>query len=174
MSRNLGPRIAVSLAIFVAAGCGGGVHGNQKHGTGMSSTTSKIVRGGLVVPADRVPTALSREGRLIHYRKGPTPQGFVKAYFGTAETKRHVKTQFGILLAGKPGAERYYDKAMLRLVPGAKTGDATVGISYVVITTTNPNTPYGSRVEREEDFLQAGLDEAVAGLAPKALDIEGP
>ncbi|HEX4435689.1 MAG TPA: hypothetical protein VH061_02735 [Solirubrobacteraceae bacterium] len=127
-----------------------------------------------MIDAAKVPGALERHGLKARFRHGPTPRGFVSALYGTAENKRHVQTRFGILLTARPGAERYYRKGMLKLVPGAKLGDATVGLSYVTITVGNPKTRAYSRVSKEEDVVQSKVWIAVAGLAPKALSKESP
>jgi len=167
------------MVVVTGAGCGSGKDDAGSRGgpaaeAGAVAAAAATSGQGFTVDPTKVPMALVRQGLKVTFRHGPLPHGFIRAFYGRAENARHVGINFAVFLTAKPGAERFYTKAMLKLVPGAKVGDGTVGIGYATITTKDPRTRAYSRRKNEEYEVTAALESAVAGLAPKAVKVEGP
>jgi hypothetical protein len=167
------------------AGCaalvGCGSSGNKAAVTNGDSSTAAaraerrpVQDGSVVVDPQRVPAAIGRTGLKIVFRPGPTPSAFVRAVYGTARNRLGTSVNFGFFLTGNVSAEGLESEG-LRLVPDATQIGSTAGESYVAITSAGSHGgPTGGRVEEEELSMAGELKDAVAYLAPKAFEEEGP
>jgi hypothetical protein len=111
----------------------------------------------------------------IVFRPGPIPVGFVSALYGTASNSHGASINFGFFFVTSDKAGSYNRAELEKLVPRATSEGSTNGESYIVDTSAGVHSKrVGSRVREEELSMAGELHWAVAGLAPKALEEEGP
>src|SRR5262249_38151586 len=102
------------------------------------------------------------------------PVDFDGAIYGTASNSRGVRVNFGFFFIPGDKAGEHFRPALMRLVSGATAEGSTTGESYIEITSAGGNRKSKSRKASEELELAGDLHWAVAGLARKALEEEGP
>jgi hypothetical protein len=128
-----------------------------------------------VVDPAKVPEALKRTGLHIASRSGPIPTDFVSAIYGVASNSHGTNINFGFFFARDRKAGEYERPELAKLVPHATNEGSTAGESYIAITSAGArDRRVGSRLREEELRIAGELHWAVAGLAPKALEEEGP
>jgi hypothetical protein len=147
---------------LMLVGCGGG---------GLLSLSNEE---GKVVDPAKVPAALTGTGLHVVFRRGPRPANFDKAIYGTARNIRGVAIDFGFFFVPDDKAEGYVSPEIERLVPNATDEGTTAGMSFIEITSAGAHRKPTDPRKGEELSMAGTLGFAVAKLAPKAFDIEGP
>lgn len=108
---------------------------------------------------------------MLH--RGPAPPAsVVRALYGTARNSQGTAISFGFFITDNERAA-LLEPIVEKLVPDATEEGSTSGQSYVIITTAGAGSKDKRR--KSEELTMAGeLHWAVAGLAPKAVEQEGP
>jgi hypothetical protein len=160
----------VSCACIALIGCGsGGAHNDDG-----AWVDPSVYQSGKVVNPEEVPRRLRHTSLRVVFRSAQKPADFDSAIYGTASNSRGIQVNFGFFFIPGDKAGEHFRPALKRLVPGATDEGSTSGESYIVITSAGRNHKRGSREAGEELELAGDLHWAVAGLAHKALEEEGP
>ncbi len=167
---KLGSIAAFLCACIAMMGCGNG----RSHNDDKISVDPSIYKNGRVVNPEKVPDRLRRTGLRVVFRSAQKPADFDSAIYGTASNSRGIHVNFGFFFIPGDKAGEHFRPGLMRLVPGATDEGSTSGESYIAITSAGRNRKRGSREASEELELAGDLHWAVAGLARKALEEEGP
>jgi hypothetical protein len=99
---------------------------------------------------------------------------FANTVYGTASNAHGKSINFGFFFVNDTHAASRYSAALQKLVPNATDEGSTSGESYIIVTSAGAHGKPNSRGTREEFGIAGELHWAVAGLARKALEEEGP
>jgi hypothetical protein len=168
----------VAAASLVLAGCGSGHkqengHRNAADSVGVNAAAASRESGRIVEPAE-VRSALMHTGFHIAFRRGPIPTGFADTFYGVATNSRGRSINFGFFLSSNDRTEGSGSATLRKLVPDATNEGSTAGESYIEVTSAGANRKPTDPRAGEELEIAAYLRYAVAKLAPKAFETEGP